>query len=358
MTVPAKAATWTTLNPVDYIDAVYTEGNYRYVRYDFQRTPLISTPNGNTNGSFLQLKPSVDNPLKQQFLVYPLGTKFSGGPPLSSSSFNVAIAVSDFKSNAALTVSSSLELSLGVSYTAYSQFIEEKLVIDVLWSFAGYGGSGNYLGSIESTDYLTNKTLQDVYVDEQYSLIVPVNMTISPLSFEEKVYYIVPYVSLTYHVINDHEDICIDYWRLSCDDFSITTRIDMLYEQSLTMQKIEDQIGDLGDKLDNVDDQLGDLNDKADTIINGNDHQLNNAQDGSEKVEQNQDTMDDVLADLDEYDKLDATTGMEAIQNFLDQDGWLDVRELISPLLEWGPTVTIMLIVLSLINLSVILFGR
>lgn len=49
--------------------------------------------------------------------------------------------------------------------------------------------------------------------------------------------------------------------------FSMSCDIDMIYEQSNTMQAIEDKLDAIGDKIDGTNDKLDDTNDKLDDIL-------------------------------------------------------------------------------------------
>lgn len=362
--VPANAA-WITLHPADYIDEIYTEGNYRYVRYDFRTVPLIATPQGASGNRSLQVIPSVDNPATQLFYIYPMGIKFTGGPPLSANPSIRAIDVSDFKSNAALTVSSDLSLDFALNYTAYDEPLEETFYVDVVWSFASYGESGNYLGSVEQLHHIYTKDLQDVNVGEQFTYNVPISMTMFPLSFSEKVCYIVPQCSLNYVVTVDEEDICIDYFGLSCDNLTITTRTDMIYEQSLTMERIESQIDDIGGqlddiggKLDNVDGQLGDLNDTADEILSGSDQMNDAADDFSGTADNAQDDMNAILGDLEELPEADINDIDLTFDGLLSDGRFRKYSTFFQALSADTFWVSIMLVVCTFIWLSTLLYGR
>lgn len=348
LTVPAHAAAWTALVPAEHIDNMHYEGNIRCVTYDFGTSAYIQYRLQGESGNFydtkdIQIDHSVTFPA--YFYIYPLGKYCTGGPPLSNvASGGIAIDVTDFRSEAVLDIYTNFTVNLDLGYDSATdaQYDNEYYHVSVAWSFNRYNASGSYLGSIDSGSTFVNLDLQDC--PEYYVYDCSVG-AYCPLSHpNDTVAYIVPTASVTLTCTGENDRIDVRSLSFAFDSFTLSTRTDMLLKESKTLEAIEDQ--------------LGSLNDKADTIINGDQQQQDSAQDGSENVQQNQQQMDDILAQLDDYEKMDTTSAMVAIKNFLDEDGWNDVREVIGPVIDWSHTVTIMLIVLSLINLSIILFGR
>lgn len=346
LTIPANAASWITLVPAEHISSTHYEGNIRLVTYDFGRVPLIAINEGTTWKGTAQLIPTYGATQNQLFYVYPLGFKVTSGPSLSYNSSNVAIDISDFKPTAALTASSSLFLEFDVNYSSYSQYLDEGYSLTVKWSFNGYNASGGYIGAVEQTSYSEIGTLQDV-MGEQYRVEIPINMTISPMSFSETARYVIPVCTVQYTTYEDEPDINIDYWRLSCEDFTITTRTDMLLQNSLSLQAIENQ--------------LGDLNDKADTIINGSDEMNQDAQHSSGLAQDQQEEANRVEDLEKEYlDDFDASSEIlnDKVTDFVDGTGFNQLTALVAPIMNWEHSGLIMLLVIAFINMSVIMFGR
>lgn len=62
---------------------------------------------------------------------------------------------------------------------------------------------------------------------------------------------------------------------------TLSVAVDMIYEQSQTMQKIEQQLGDIGGKLDDTNNQLEDVKDKLDGILNQPEQEKSEAQQGA-----------------------------------------------------------------------------
>lgn len=281
----AHAASWTTLVPADYISDTYYVGNYRYVVYDFQRTPLIYHRYGSNTGTTMNsvsLVPNPDITTPFYFTVYPLGVRTTGGPPLSNaSSGQIAIDVSDFKPSAALSIMSNLQLELDISYWTSAEQLDERFVVGVDWMFVAYKEDGSYSGSIERHQESIAGTLQDVYQDDtSYVYDIPINMDLVFSEFAEAVRYIVPICSVTLTTTYDEPDLTIGYVRLSCESFSLSTRMDMLLQDSLTLQEINDKLGETNDKLD-------DTNDKLDQIIQQPENEKQEATDeGGELADQ------------------------------------------------------------------------
>lgn len=346
LTIPASAVSWTVLSPVDYISDTYYEGNIRNVVFDFDRTPYIQCYyNGRSLSSYGSIR-WVDTDgvgPAARLSVFPLGAYSAGGPPLSNSSSGaIAIDITDCRPNAALTLSSKFAVQLDLNYDAYDQYIDETFVVSGYWSFQTYSESGSYLGTVSSSQFSEFIRLQDV--DENYTFHLPLDLNLIVSELPTTRVYLVPILSVNLALVEDAANIVVNYAEFLCYDFTISTQTDMLLEESLTLRAI--------------DGKLGDLNDKADTIINGTQEQQEAGQNALDKAEEQEREFDEIMDQLEEYEKIDSGSVSAVIQEFVYSNGWLYVKDLLSPLLDWGPTATIMLIVLALVNISVILFGR
>lgn len=341
LTVPANAVT-NIFYPKDNILFTKYDGNTETINYYFDTAPYLSLRE-NSSGNLTQGYNTVSIHGVQYyetyvFRVYPLGESFVPGRNITSS----VIDVSDFKSRAVFNLSCDIEFLASYSCQPFASG-DTSFYFRSTAYVCFYDINGTYIDQITTGAVRTDVVIEDIGNVEQNNTTFVLNVDI-PLQIPEGAVYMAPCV-LSYMYPPDYEaPHSISLLTASSNRFIMTADKNLLVENSETLQAIEDQ--------------LGDLNDKADTIINGTDDQLNNAQDGSEQVQQNQQEMDDILAQLDDYEKFDPTPAMQAIQSFLEEDGWQDVREVIAPVIDWAPTVTIMLIILSLINLSVILFGR
>lgn len=316
----AHASSWTTLVPADFIADTYYVGDFRYVVYDFQRSPLIVYYYGSATGQAMNYVNLVTNPdysLRWSFTSYPLGVRTTGGPPLSNSSSGmIAIDASDFKPNASVSIISNLQLELDIRYWSNAEQLDERYSITTDWIFAGYNSSGGYLGQVERHQESMLGTLQDV-PDETFIVDIPINMELVFSEFSEQVSYIVPTCQVILSVYEDEPDITIGSVQFSCDSFSITSRTDMLLQDSLTLQEINDKLGETNDKLD-------DTNDKLDLIIQQPEQEKQEATDeGGEMVDQltgalpneSQGFMDAIrqLADSMSYEGTEAKLTMPSI---------------------------------------------
>lgn len=259
MSPVAYAASWTSLDPAKYISDTYYVGNYSHVVFNFKRTPYIAYSYHGSSGvgmGSITLAPSPDGNYPFNFSVFPLGVRSTGGPPLTNSaSGSIAIDVSDFKSSAALTVMSNLSLQLDINTWFYEEQLSERFSVSAVWSFSGYTSDGSYMGSVNTHRVDLNGELQDIPDDDTFLYQMPIEMNMNLSVFESDVTYIVPSCSVTFTVYEDDPEITIGYVKLLCDDFSVTTRRDMLLQNSLTLQAIEDQLGEVNDKLDQIIDQ-------------------------------------------------------------------------------------------------------
>lgn len=339
--IPAQAAN-NVLYPKDYILYTKYEGNIETISYYFDVSPYLSVMeriNGHlyTGFNFVDIN-GVYSEDTYIFRVYPLGQAFTPG------AFNngTLIDIGDFKSRAIIKLTCDLEFYVHIEAQPFASG-DSTCYFESTPYVCFYDKDGNFvdwtLADVERKEIV----IEDIGNVEQSLQKFPLDVEI-PLQIPDGAAYMAPCVLSYFYPPETEAPHSIGFLRANCNRFILRADKSILLEQSETLKAVEEQ--------------LGDLNDKADTIINGDQQQQDSAQDGSENVQQNQQHMDDILAQLDDYEKMDTTSAMEAIKNFLDEDGWNDVREVIGPVIDWSPTVTIMLIVLSLINLSIILFGR
>lgn len=308
------------------IDTVRYEGNNVYTDYLIDDSTYISakdlTTNVATNGSgSVYINDFTSNYV---FRIYPLGDSFTPG----NKNTGTLIDIADLIDNAIIELT--YNMVFDIQFLKYSgAYGTSELHFSTSAYACFYDKDGNPVGQ-------DVENVKEFVILENPDGVTEDSMTFNPgtfrfaLSIPEDAVYMAPCYLMYIYPPDSHDPIYIKNLTATCDGFRISTVKNMMLEQ----------------------------NQKLDTIINGTDDQLNDAQDGSEKVEHDQQEMDDILAQLDDYEKLDTITAMEAIKNFLDEDGWKDAREVIGPVIDWAPTVTIMLIILSLINLSIILFGR
>lgn len=342
--VPAKAASWTTLNPADYIDNVYYSGNFRCVSYDFGTEPYVTYRCGShvtgDKGSLSVMYSAADGTMLQ-YRGFPLGKEVNFGPPLSGGVS--AIDVADFKNNAALTLESKINIEFLLGYTSYEQFLDESVQVAAVWSLAGYDASGAYKGTADSLTSSYTLDLQDVE-ESFFEIELPFSMTLVVGDIADNIRYVIPNFQLIVTVVNNESEIEWIRTYFKCDNFRLITRLDMLLESSLTMKRVEDQ--------------LADLNDKTDIIISGTPEQNSEANDKLSSIGNSSQSYDGMMSDLDSMTNYDTDQSFTTIVNFLASPAWKDITGLLDPVISWEHTGMMMLIAAAFATISIILFGR
>lgn len=350
--MPVMAASWTTLIPAEHIANTHYEGNYRCVTYEFGTVPLVQANNQGYHSNSVTVDITSSS---CSFRAFPLGALWTGGPPLSNSaSGSIAIDASDFRPNAALSVSSQANFELDIDYLTTGEYLTETFSVETRWLFVGYRADGTYCSSIETETIIHPLELQNVPGSPNYVLELPFTMNLAFSGFSEDVKYLVPLCYVVYRIGTDNAYISVNTLKFTFDDFSVTTRTDMLLQESLTMQAI--------------DDQLGELNDKADTIINGSDHMQDAADDLLEDQQDLDEQLDNALAELEDLEDIsdqlfedqytDFYGVLNHIEGFLIKAPWIDMTNLIGPIMEFSPIVTVLTMLVAFINISILFFGR
>lgn len=340
LTVPVNAAVHDVYYPADWISDVISDGSDVTIRYEFTNRTYISALNRNTNGTTNGYEEIYlwDFTSDYIFRIFPLGRLFTPGSNCTSE----LIDISDFKKQAVVDLSYNMIFRVYCNTRAGADGTSELTFIT--YSYICYFDSD---GKFLSYDY--NTLQQDVIQlenrdpDGDVYVYNPGTMSLSTRIPDDAVYMAPCYLMYAYPP-DGHSPIFITELDACCGGFRLDVKKNLLIEQSETLKAIEEQ--------------LGDLNDKTDTIINGTQEQQEAGQNALDKAEEQEREFDEIMDQLEEYEKIDSGSVSSEIQNFVYTDGWLYVKDLLSPLLDWGPTATIMLIVLALVNISVILFGR
>lgn len=266
LTVPALAAeSWTVLKPADHISYFSREDDIELVYYAFEQKPMIQYRVNHEDGTYRK-GTSVDYctvdllysgcKFPVGFDYYPLGSMPSFGPPLSNpNSGGIAIDAHDFKPNAAVTIMSTISLSLEYIYATVGQESDPDYAKYIVYSYlAGYDDSGNYLTRISDT------YIDDIRLDPRSSpMTLRISRSLDFSEFQSEVSYIVPYFQISLTLPGDSPDIEVINVKFDPQDFVITMRTDWLKQNSLTMQAIENQLEDLNDKQDQTNDKLDEL---------------------------------------------------------------------------------------------------
>lgn len=345
--LPVHAASWTTVVPANHIKETSLEGNVRKVTYDFGIPPLCFYQCTGASGSFytstsIPLDHDVYPPIN--FGIYPLGKYAEAGYNLSSSgSGQIAIDVSDFKSEAILKLGTKFHITLDLFYFSVpNSYTSEPYTLSANWSFMCYNSSGEFLGFFDASSDFKNFVLQDT--DTEYTYVIEFEPYCYMSVPSDDVKYVIPLISVDLLRGTYTGNIDLRNLTFSFDNFTLSVSTDMLLKESLTLQAIEDE--------------LADLNDKADTIINGTQEQQQDGQNAVDKSDELDREFDEIMDQLEDYEKIDTSSVSSVIQDFVYTDGWLYIKDLLSPVLNWNPYIVTILVVLALVNLSVILFGR
>lgn len=351
MTVPVHAAAWTALVPAEHIDNMHYEGNIRCVTYDFGTSAYIQYRLQGESGNFydtkvIQIDHSVTFPA--YFYIYPFGKYCTGGPPLSNvGSGGIAIDVTDFRSDAVLDIYTNFTINLDLGYDSATdaQYDNEYYNVSVEWTFHRYNASGSYLGTIDSGSTFVNLYLQDSPEYYVYDCSVGAYCPLSHPS--DTVAYIVPTASVTLTCTGENDNIDVRSLSFAFDDFTLSTRTDMLLKESKTLEAIEEQLGGLNDKTDVIINGTPEINDKIENM----EDDVTNQKDDMHIVE------DAEKEYLDQWEESN-NEFKNKILTFLQGAGWVQLADLLSPFMNWSSLTTIMVMVVAFVNLSVILFGR
>lgn len=143
--------------------------------------------------------------------------------------------------------------------------------------------------------------------------------------------------------------------------------IDSVVENSLSMQRIESQLGDINDSLGDINQSIQEGNHKLDEIINGNDEMSDLAQDKyyeqQELESEANQAMDNIdsATDLEEILPDDAKTAEDIEKNILDwtnTNAWAQWSYILDALMQDVAIQRILLMLVAFINISVLLIGR
>ena len=345
--VPAFAA-FNVLRPSDYLSNTLNKNGVIYSYYRFNARPVIkydgSSGSGNVGNENAYYIPNA-NDTSVSIRYFPLGTLVSGNAPASGA----VIDIRDFKVGSVVDIATTYQLKIYYQAGATAVPPEAAYTNSIVYIYF-YDVNGNYISVTNSyakrVDFEVNSSEGTVWaLQSTFSFAVPDNCA-----------YMIPYFRCRFEFPQPVTEIV----RVETMDtyFQLNVGVDSVLENSETMKKIEKHLADIGDKIDDTNDKLDETNEKLDDIISGSEEQQSAASDAEDQVQSNEQQFDDIMDQLEDYESIDTSTVFGAIHDFLEQDGWKDVRELLSPVLDWTHTATIMLIILSLINLSIILFGR
>lgn len=334
---PAFAASFTVYDPADYIGRTSADGNTITTEFVFPSTPMYyvyangTPPSDSFSGSFdYQVDADWTSVLIRTF---PFGTFRSSGEVAAGP----VVELDDFKKNSVLSVEFFTTFRIKYVNRWENAGPDDTGYITSSASFFFYDGSGNFITAITSSP-ITNTVYMSSTSGSGHALLNGFDVSIP-----DNAIYMIPAYRSNF-VLPTGSAVVTSISNAGNPWFTVRTTSDAVIEQTETMNAIERH--------------LGEIVDQNETIINGTPEKQAEADAIQDQIDKYHSEMDEAMSELDEYEKWDDTTVMDDIQNFLTADGWKQVRELLSPILDWGPTALIMLLALSMINLSIILFGR
>lgn len=338
---PAFAAEDGIYVPADYLNGspiVDAHGVITY-HYNFKTTPLIRSYFTDVfDQDFYSHDATLHPPegtMKTAFRVFPLGVYGNTNQPWPTN--RGVIDVRDFKAYSQFELAATFDVLMTFVYP-----VNGTITLRWYWFVQCYDSSGWPTGLIRSTTYdknfdITNAGTTGTSVTAGGVLQLPENTS-----------YILP---SCYIVLNSPPLSESSYYNVSAYDLNMSFSIDSVLENTLTMQTMKDQLGDISSGI-------GNLGDKLDDIFNGTPEQNQQAGETVDRFEEHEKDFDSILDQLNDYEHLDISWSGSVLANFVASNAYLYFKDLFSPILNWTPYVNNLLAVLAFVNLSVILFGR
>lgn len=237
--------------------------------------------------------------------TYPLGKEAYDSQVMPVYS---AVDVGDIKELAPVSISSRFSVQLRDLTASH---MESMVPSTVRYScgFYAYDASGVYLGVF----YGPNET-KELYPGDVFDFVARYDDALP-----SNIKYLLPFVTGvftptgSYYDNFDYNGFLIKPWY-----FRMDVDINMIYEQSQTMQRIEEEIGEIGDKIDDTNDKLDGIDDTLEDIYTGGEA----ATEASEHIKDVNDDIDgfeDLLEDKEKAeDKL--PTAPSSFENVIDDD--------------------------------------
>lgn len=349
------------VNPADYIKDVVLTGDTKTVVYDFNgaSVPRIRfTDNLGGSEEFVSQTLPVHydvNPESKinHIWIYPFGLRYTENQDIVSS--HGFIDVSEIMPGATFTFTSRWNLEVDMQ-----SWDTNDCEIGMALYYHSYDAEGKYLETVKTS---TSWSDMEVVDTGDYYVLRSVYEAHFGIEVKPNVHYICPYMTAT--ILTSTEMLGssqITVWDAS---FGGSVDVNMIYEQSTQMNVIKNkldgisnQVGQTNDKLDGVTDKIQDTNDKLDDLIQGTPEQNEVADNAVNDTQQSISDFNSIIEKLEDYETIDVDWSAEHLKNFFDSAGYRQVEDLIEPLLHWEWFGTILLVILSLSNLSLIFFGR
>lgn len=321
----------------DYLTDYYEENGSLMYSFSFQDITSYYTL-ARSDGGFAEGYPPVSisgDPSTRwiQVHAWPLGVRNWSGAACSGG----VIAVSDFERFMSVQLSGSA--SLQFEYDGTTSGSAYQYEVQSYWLMLYYDSNGSYLGN-DKSDTITKTETYTAPITGDTVFAFGCNMA---LEMPEGTAYFCPMLKSQLNLPSQSADFVYKVYS-SFDGFTLSCSASSVMQDTMTLMRIEEE--------------MAELNDKTDLIINGTPEQNQAAQNGANKVQNTEQDIDEMMAQLDEMGEYDTSTAFNTINNFLQSPGWNKVRDLLSPLIDWEFNTTVMLIAAAFATISIILFGR
>lgn len=328
---PALAAV-PVLRPSDYITDIYHPDEYTLItsfRYPLQ--PLYKLYRNETHvADFydgMDWYYNGSDTTSYRVRYYPLGYV-----PSTTSANGAVVDLSDFKSQSVIRMSYTIQLQLEFSLGGNDKLtFDTNAAVYAYWYDADFRYVSTTTSGVIASTFSYGDPIDCWVVQNSFDMQIPANAA-----------YFCPVVNCRITDPDTGNILSIASTDGTYFDMSVTK--DVVLDNSETSHRIEDE--------------LEDLNDNMDELVNGTPEQQEDYKDRENQMQDIDEGLNSAMAQLEALENVDTSSAYKAMKGFLDEDGWKDIKVLIEPIFQWSDYITIMLIVLSLVNLSVILFGR
>lgn len=344
--LPAQALN-NVLYAWDYLSDQYEENGYLNYSFRFQSIPtyyvLVESVGGTVQGVLPLEITSSPGTRWIQIHAWPFGVRNWANVACSGG----VIAVSDFERF--MDINLSCTATLFFEYYGTTAGSPYTFQIKSNWNMYYYDVDGNYIGS-DSTDY-DERSL--TYTEPVKSISVQSMGIQMQLELPENAAYFCPMLKTQLNLPAQGSDFVYKVIP-TFDGFSMGVRASSVMQNTETLMKIEEQLDNLNEKAETIISGSEDMQDQADFMLDQSqdlDDRLNAAISELEALE---DLSDKALVD----DYKDFSAVANDIMAWLATRSWNDFISLVQPIMEFPAMVTILTMLVSFINISVLFFGR
>lgn len=340
---PTPASALESFQPANYLQDISVDGDIKTVTYLFDSSiPLTNfwlQPSGEKltyQANEITLFPPKGT-TSFTSRTYPLGKEAYDSQVMPVYS---AVDVGDIKELAPVSISSRFSVQLRDLTASH---MESMVPYTVRYScgFYAYDASGAYLGVF----YGPNET-KELYPGDVFDFVARYDDALP-----SNIKYLLPFVTGvftptgSYYDNFDYNGFLIKPWY-----FRMDVDINMIYEQSQTMQRIEEEIGEIGDKID-------DTNDKIDDIITGTPEMKDDADGFEGEIGDTVDDLEDVMKE-DDMTKPSIEDMDADIEEYLDPTSQEKISSSVGGVWDFPVANGMLMVVLNLTFASYVLFGK